>query len=289
MARKISNMFNTPKKDTRRTERGSAGYDNARENIDPHVRTQVVNTKEIVQDGIHYELSNLMPRLSFVVDPDGTRDYTSIQEALNALPATGGEIFVNAGTYVLTSTITIPNSNTSIRGAGASTLLDVDRVAGTVFDTDGNDNIEIEKLRIVSNDITNTNIGIHLNGSDRCIIRNTWLDTMEISIKVEGNYNTIEAKTGGGHGNAISVIWLLDSNYNLINNLWSEMFTNIGIDIENSDFNIVKSNIITSANNGIEVDATSNKNVLTDNTFQGITGTAIVDGGVDTQIGHNIT
>ena len=30
------------------TAKGNAGYDNPRENIDPHVKTQVIDTKEIV-------------------------------------------------------------------------------------------------------------------------------------------------------------------------------------------------------------------------------------------------
>lgn len=32
----------------RASEKGQAGYDNPRENIDPHIKTQVVSTKEII-------------------------------------------------------------------------------------------------------------------------------------------------------------------------------------------------------------------------------------------------
>lgn len=42
-----------------KTAIGMAGYDNPRENIDPHVKTKVIDTKEIVQNGISYDLSEL--------------------------------------------------------------------------------------------------------------------------------------------------------------------------------------------------------------------------------------
>ena len=48
MPRLTSNIFNVSK--SKQTKRGNAGYDNIRENIDPHVRTQAVTTKEIIGD-----------------------------------------------------------------------------------------------------------------------------------------------------------------------------------------------------------------------------------------------
>jgi hypothetical protein len=47
---------------------------------------------------------------TFVVDIAGAGDFTSLQPAINALPANGGKIFVKAGVYPLTSTITITTS-----------------------------------------------------------------------------------------------------------------------------------------------------------------------------------
>lgn len=53
-------IFNSPR--LPKTKLGNAGYDNARENIDPHVKTKVVNTKELIYDGnyanIHVDDSN---------------------------------------------------------------------------------------------------------------------------------------------------------------------------------------------------------------------------------------
>jgi hypothetical protein len=55
---------------------------------------------------------------TFVVDINGNGDFTSLQPAINALPATGGKIFVKAGVYPITSTITITASNVQVQGEG---------------------------------------------------------------------------------------------------------------------------------------------------------------------------
>jgi parallel beta helix pectate lyase-like protein len=55
---------------------------------------------------------------TFVVDIKGDGDFTSLQPAIDALPAAGGKIFVKAGTYPITSTITITGSNVQIQGEG---------------------------------------------------------------------------------------------------------------------------------------------------------------------------
>lgn len=56
----ISKAFK-PAKIPKATPLGDAGYDNARENIDPHVKTKVVNLKEFVQNGVSYDFSVLLP------------------------------------------------------------------------------------------------------------------------------------------------------------------------------------------------------------------------------------
>lgn len=46
-AKKVLNMFKPDKRPGSQTPQGAAGFDNARENIDPHVKTQVLSTREI--------------------------------------------------------------------------------------------------------------------------------------------------------------------------------------------------------------------------------------------------
>jgi Right handed beta helix region len=56
---------------------------------------------------------------TFVVSPDSSKgDFTNLQDAINALPGSGGKIFVKAGVYTITSTIQVTISNVQIQGEG---------------------------------------------------------------------------------------------------------------------------------------------------------------------------
>jgi len=56
---------------------------------------------------------------TFVVSPGPSKgDFTALQDAINALPSTGGKVFVKAGVYPITSTIQITASNVHIQGEG---------------------------------------------------------------------------------------------------------------------------------------------------------------------------
>src|SRR6516162_3408222 len=56
---------------------------------------------------------------TFVVSPDPSKgDFTTLQDAINALPPTGGKIFVKAGVYPIQSKIQITISNVHIQGEG---------------------------------------------------------------------------------------------------------------------------------------------------------------------------
>jgi hypothetical protein len=55
---------------------------------------------------------------TFVVEINGNGDFTDLQPAISALPARGGKIFVTAGVYPITSTITITGSDVQIQGRG---------------------------------------------------------------------------------------------------------------------------------------------------------------------------
>jgi len=71
--------------------------------------------------------SELLPEPDVVVS--GPRDGTSIQAALNALPQSGGVVYIPAGTYTINEPITIPVPDVTIYGDGALTVLQ-----GTWFD-----------------------------------------------------------------------------------------------------------------------------------------------------------
>src|SRR5262249_60953621 len=61
---------------------------------------------------------------TFVVDIKGHGDFTALQPAIAALPATGGKVFVKAGLYPLNNTEQINQSKDQIpRGGKGLTLL----------------------------------------------------------------------------------------------------------------------------------------------------------------------
>lgn len=64
---------------------------------------------------------------TIVVHPTpGIGDCTTIQEALNMLPAGGGDVFVREGTYPISATITLPiGKPVAIRGSGNATIIDL--------------------------------------------------------------------------------------------------------------------------------------------------------------------
>ena len=97
---------------------------------------------------------NASEAATFVVHPTaGVGDYTTIQDALNNLPAEGGLILVREGTYNISATITLPNKPVTIMGCGVqSTVIDLGSNAiyaftaaftGTAFQTQKFENLTI--------------------------------------------------------------------------------------------------------------------------------------------------
>jgi len=66
---------------------------------------------------------SLTPVATVVVAADGTGNYLTIQEGVDALPATGGVIYVKEGTYTSATRITINKDTVSIKGAGHGTII----------------------------------------------------------------------------------------------------------------------------------------------------------------------
>ena len=54
---------------------------------------------------------------------DGTADDVEINAAIQASPATGGEIVILDGTYDITTTITVSKNNVMLTGNGMSTKI----------------------------------------------------------------------------------------------------------------------------------------------------------------------
>lgn len=114
---------------------------------------------------------------------DGTNDEVEIQQAIDALPSTGGLIWLLEGTYNISNTITISKNNTMITGGGHTTVINimsnVPDPAYPFYATNVND-ITIQNLKIDGNkDATSVNVyGIYFNGVSRGKIMNCYIMDM---------------------------------------------------------------------------------------------------------------
>ena len=99
--------------------------------------------------------------------------FTSINSALAALPSGGGKVFVRAGTYAITSGISIPKSKVILEGEGDATLIRCDgSVVGlcmSIATSSALSEITIRDLRIQQTNATAQGVGLDV--SDTAIVR----------------------------------------------------------------------------------------------------------------------
>ena len=145
-----------------------------------------------------------------------------INACIDALGAEGGEVYLPEGTYLCNTTIVIDYNNTTLRGAGAGTILDASagQSSPAVIDTNDKDNITIQNLTIIGSagsgatsaligdgDIANfltvkncklrlgDNVGINNNGSDSKIMNNYFdhMDGTSVYLGANGNRDLVES------------------------------------------------------------------------------------------------
>ena len=160
---------------------------------------------------------------------DGTNDQEEIIQALNALPATGGEVVILDGTYNITASINIPKDNVSIRGSGNATTLkrmynstntDSGSTAKGLITLNEKSGCKIQGLQIDGNKATYTasyNYGIYLysSSSDNRVTGNTCNNNSYYGIYLSSSSNnTVTGNTCNNNNN--EGITLVGSNNNTI-------------------------------------------------------------------------
>ncbi len=220
---------------------------------------------------------NNIEDLSHYGDMRNASDFDSIQDAVDDLPATGGVVYIPAGTHTITDRISLP-VNTCLKGAGEEkTIIYLDDNS-TLTSFSGNygiivtnqDNCAVSDLTLNGNKTNQTQTtqhgifaisadyfrvnnvkvigtvkrGIYFSSCDwgkinHCYIRSTG----ERGIVLEGsNYNLISDNhiyNAGEHGLSLGV----DSNHNIVdaNIIATSAYFSIGV-ADASDFNIISNN-----------------------------------------------
>jgi parallel beta-helix repeat protein len=224
---------------------------------------------------------------------DGTNDQEEINNAITALPATGGEVVILDGTYNITAKIDVTKDNVSIRGNGNATILkrmfDSSTAEGVITLT-GRSGCKIADLQIDGNKTAytaNSNYGIYLSSSsDNTITGNTCNNSNHgIRFDSSSNRNIVTGNTCNSNSNGIrfdssSSNTLTDNtcNNNSSNGIYLSSSSNntiadntcnnnyYGIFLHSSSDNTITGNTCNNNNNGIRLYASSNNNTVTGNT-----------------------
>lgn len=209
---------------------------------------------------------------------DGTSDNTEINNAISALPSSGGEVVLLDGTYNLSLPITIGKGNVTFSGNGSGTKL-VRAFAGS---SSNNALIKVTAENCIVRNLsidgvkatytsTSNNYGINVyadnNTVENCFVSNCASYGIYapksncIIAKNRSTSNLYGIYVGGDHNTVTNNICLSNSNY--------------GISVVYGDYNVIADNIVRlSGNRNISV-YSSNSNVIKDNNCSVLSGDSV--------------
>jgi len=204
---------------------------------------------------------------------DGTADQVEINNAITALPATGGEVVILDGTYNITAKINVTKDNVSIRGNGNATIFkrmwDSSSTEGVISLTSAS-GCRIENLQIDGNKAVYTstnNYGIYLSSSNNNTVTGNTCNNNngnDIYLSSSSNENTVTGNTC--NNNNYCGIYLYSSSSNTVTGNTCNNNNNYGIRLSSSSDNTVTGNTCNNNNNnGIYLYSSSN-NTVTGNT-----------------------
>lgn len=205
----------------------------------------------------------------------GTNDHLVIQAAIDALPATGGMIFLLEGTYYIESSL-IMDSYQTLKGCGKNTILTTTTVNLDIITTTGSSGSEKVGILIADlcidgavGEVTNGK-GIYWTYVDYSRIRNVWGQN-------NGNYGIFlyncdfnEITDTICYNNGDAGIYLYGACNNVVSDNITHSNTEQGIVLDDfSCRNIISGNTCQGDNGGIDLLADASDNILSDNICQG--------------------
>ena len=163
----------------------------------------------------------------------GTNDQTVINNAISALPSTGGKIVLLEGTYNISGQINVNKPNVTICGMGNSTVLECKQGIWGIAATQTNFTIANLKMTFDTYNGNGTSICIYASGS-RCKFENLDLSNAVYGINCGGGYSIIHKVTATVNRTNIH----LGSGHNVVSDCYSENAKETGIRVE-GEYNIV--------------------------------------------------
>ncbi len=226
---------------------------------------------------------------TWVVDYDGSADFKTIQEAINAA-GPGDTISVKAGTYnenvevnkqlnligegpeVTLVKAADPNkhvmnvtsSNVVISGFNVSGSTAVDPIYGS-----GIRLTSVSNVSLLHNYVSHNLYGIYLEYSNNDTIANNTVDSNHWGINLENNdlHNTIEGNNVSSNSNYGIILWSYGSNNTVTDNTVSDGES--GITLGYSEYNVIANNNISVNQIGVEIQQPSSNNAIYHNNIIG--------------------
>jgi len=238
---------------------------------------------------------------------DGVDDHVEIQAALDALPATGGEVFLLDGTYNVEVALALDSYQT-LRGCGRNTILTTTTANLDIITATGG--AGTEKVEILIADLcVDGNAGGVVNDKgigwtyvDHSKISNVWalnngeegifLDYCDFN-EITGSHvsdNALEGIYVGHSANIIVAANIAEGNlwgigvcgdYNVVTGNIMQGSTEYGLSIINTNFSTFSGNLIQGNSHGIYISTgdwiTITGNVIQGNSLDGINAAGIYD------------
>lgn len=202
---------------------------------------------------------------------DGVDDQEEINQAIQDLPADGGEIIILDGTYNIGARIDVNKNNVTIRGNGDATILKRmwnSSFAEGVITLNIASNCKIENLQIDGNKSVYTslsNYGIFLYFSNHNTVTDNVCNNNRRGISlISSGDNIITGNTCDNNGFGIYLD--ISSNNTITGNTCNNNDSTSGIYLIDSNDNTITGNTCNNNDTGITL-ASSNNNTVTGNTF----------------------
>ncbi len=214
--------------------------------------------------------------------------YTTIQAALDALPASGGEVFIPEGDYPIATSLTLPagcGGNVTIRGAGKGTKIhSTANVA--IFSFTTKSGVHVRDLYL-KNDVApaSASYGVYFLGGIGNSVSHCWLEDLYNGVWIEGvagNLATDYVVEANQLDDCEYALFLRDtaryvSRVALANNVIYGRATGFtGIVVQLCDKIAITGNVVDDVG-GNGIDSQANRTTITGNTVYNAAGDGIVN------------